>query len=328
MIYIQSATKTSDNFLKKFKNIQFFASLDRQDLTIKEPIIYKLANEEISIIYPGKESTGWNVWDFRPVLKTNNGITMKDLTFGEIWTSMDAFVKNIDSMSTQKATILLARIFYKLAFLQCHQETDKDEEFCFNGNNLNFLKKVLQKFDINKLTSDEKKLFDYDVITIDSNMNQLIISLESFIIYNDLLGCNEDSKYFYAEYLKKTEKTKNEIEKIQLELDEIEITNSNNDAVRKKLEKKIETRLRKIETIIHPDSISSLIAENIETKNIHWHNDIGRINTFLSYINILKVIHDDGTPYDLLHLAGRNRGVFQINNNDELKNFLNLSTGE
>ena len=325
MISIQSATKTSDNFLSKFKNIQFFASLDRQDLTIKEPIIYKLENEEISIVYPGKESTGWNIWDFRPVLKTNNGTTMKDLTFGEIWTSMDAFVKSIDTISTKKATVLLSRIFYKLAFLQCHKETDKDEKFCFYGDNLNISNKVLQKFSVEQLSVEEQKLFNYKVTTIDSNMNTLSISLESFIIYNDLLGCNEDSKYFYREYIQQTEKLQNKIDKKQLELSELDKSNTKKI---KSIERIIQNSLTKIKTMIHPDSISSLTAEDIETKNIHWHGHIGRINTFLSYINILKFIHDDGTPYDLLHLAGRNRGVFQIDNDDTLEKFLNISTGE
>lgn len=187
MITLQKAGVSSENnFMKRIHNIKYIAGLNRQTYNFfnQAPILnLKTVNSEtISILYPGKETIARTpkIWDFRPIITTNNTI-MKDLTFGDIWYSIANFINSFQN--SHKAAILLARVFYKVAFYMSHS----------NSNLLIFNKDLL---DI-----EEKELFNYSINTFDIQGNPLTISLDSFITYNDLLCLNEDCKYFYIKNL-------------------------------------------------------------------------------------------------------------------------------
>ena len=128
-ITIQKAGKRANKkFKKRMINIKFFASLNRSGFTHNTQApslkIYETSlNEKLYIKYPGKESdidkTSPKPWDFRPILIKNN-IQMKDLSFGEIWEFISKFVNNSSNGNKKENTILLARLFYKVAFLNLH----------------------------------------------------------------------------------------------------------------------------------------------------------------------------------------------------------------
>ena len=290
MITIQKSRKTrvsdADNVKRRVENIIFFASLDRRGLSFngitKSPVLYNINNEIISFIYPGKESDGWNKWDFRPILKINNS-QMKDLSFGEVWKMLDTFVNSFQEEEKQNVIILLSRILYKVAFLQCHDRVNNE---LYNGTeNVNIAEKHIHIFNKNLLNEDECELLSNELESTDINGNPLNISLESFIIYNDLLCCNEDSKYYYREYLDKDKLPKPD--------------------------NRVPSEILNFDIDIHPK------------RNIKWSADVGRINTFLTHINVLKTIFDDRDPYDLLYDCAIKRGVFQIKNDEDLITFLN-----
>ncbi len=193
MISLQNAIKTSGvNFKKRVKNIKFFAALDRTELEYgvneKNPEVFSIGTESVSIKYPGKETKGWNLWDFRPILKVGEK-TIKNLSFGDIWRAIDKFVNSIPDISKQEASILLARILYKVTYFNTHTETNN--EIYYADENINPLSNTLYVFDKTKLSESEQSLFSHSIEVDGEN-----ISLESFIVYNDLLCSNEDSKYF------------------------------------------------------------------------------------------------------------------------------------
>lgn len=191
MIRLQKAGITKrENFTNRINNIKFIAGLDRVNYSFANPApllnIRTINNEIISISYPGKETTASTpkIWDFRPILRVNN-IFMKDLTFGDIWHSIGNFINSFNLIDRPRVSILLSRIFYKVAFYNSH----------LNNNNLLI-------FDKNLLNPAELQLFDYPINTLDQIGGNLTVSLESFILFNDLLCLNEDCKYFYIKNLK------------------------------------------------------------------------------------------------------------------------------
>lgn len=280
MITLQKAGKTDlENFKKRALNIRFFASINREGLSYPENQrllqLYTQSNEIISIKYPGKESINSfsKPWDFRPIL-IKGTTQMKDLSFGDIWEILNKFFKEIQDVSERKkAIVLLSRIFYKIAFLQCHNQIQVNEQ-------------IFLKFNKDLLTDNEKRLLRKDIQSIDTNNNPLTISLESFVITNDLLCSNEDTKYFYRKYYDK------------------------------------EGQL--IDNDKTPDEIITCnFDDSGERRRLKWESSVGRINTFLTHINVLKSIHDEIEMFHLLALAVTLRGVFQIKNDESLMTFLN-----
>lgn len=205
-ITIQKAGKRADNnFKKRMINIKFFASLNRIGFTHKLQApslkIYETSlNEKIYIKYPGKESdidrASPKPWDFRPILIKNN-IQMKDLSFGEIWEFISKFVHNSSNGDKKENTILLARLFYKVAFLNLHTLITNSSIFSQTTLHPDNYKLYLFDNRCNNLTINEKNILSKVIETIDINGNQMNISVESFILYNELLCSNEDCKYFY-----------------------------------------------------------------------------------------------------------------------------------
>lgn len=188
MITLQKAgVREEFNFMRRVYNIKYIAGLNRLGYTFYNPApplnLKTINNETISIIYPGKETIPRTatsiakIWDFRPIITINN-TTMKDLTFGDIWWSIADFINSFQKDS-HKVAILLAKIFYKVAFYMSHTD-----------NNLWLFNKDL-------LSREERELFNYPINILDTQGNHIPISLDSFITYNDLLCLNEDCKYFY-----------------------------------------------------------------------------------------------------------------------------------
>lgn len=273
MITIQKAgKKETQNFLKRKINIKFFASLNRAGLSYQNqeatlPLYRINNNENISIRYPGKESVGTypKPWDFRPILIKNN-IQMKNLSFADIWNYINVFIKNENSLDIQKINlVLISRIFYKLAFLMCHDLQT------VNGVQL-------YKFNRLLLSTEEQILLNKTIRVYDIDNNQFDISMESFIIYNDLLCANEDCKYFYKSYYDKHGILKNALKT--------------------------------------PSDI-------INNGAINWEPTIGRINTALTHINVLKSLYDNTDMFHLLALSIQLRGIFNIRNDENLMAFLN-----
>ncbi len=278
MITLQKAGKTAtNNFSNRVTNIRFFAGLNREGLSYnqntKNPVVYSTQNESVSFIYPGKETLGWYQWDFRPILDTN-GRRMKDLSFKEIWEIFDTFVNSYQNEERQRKIVLLSRILYKTAFLQCHRRTN-ESFFDENNENINIDSRHIYLFDRESLREDEQELLSSEVITTGIDGLEMTISIESFIVYNDILCCNEDTKYFYRQYQPLDNRLPNEI-----------------------------------------------LNEPLP-RNLKWLSSTGRINTFLTHINVLKNLHDGDTPYRLLADSALKRGVFQINNDVSLIEFLN-----
>lgn len=317
----KAGKKSGDNFTKRVKNIQFIASIKRDGLKYlekeREPLIYSKNNEKIHIKYPGKETRNGNLWDMRPILYLNK-VKSKDLSFGNIWESIDKFIK--DSINPKKTSILLARILYKVAFLKCHNLKKlriKDEE----DNNIHDSIKDIYLFDKNKLDKEEQELLE-EKILCHSESGDLSISLESFIVYNDFLCTNEDCKYFYRNYYR--EETAKELK------DRKDISDNPKEIKKQKVLKDSKKK---------PDDILRFnVDKDYDTSTIEWNAETGRINTFLTHINIVYYIYKEKTMYDLLAQSGLKRGVFGIKNSEtiskedktpsELLTFLNTSIDE
>jgi len=201
----KAGVKADTNYKKRVININFFVALDRNKYThTNQAPMLKMYTaqscEEIYIIYPGKESNpnrkSPKPWDFRPILKKNN-IQMKDLSFGEIWKCLSDFINNNKKRNKNQNAILLARLFYKTAFMHLHKlDTTSNffEASCLKEENRKF---YLFNTQCLNFTKNEKEILSENITTVDEDNNPMIISIESFIVYNDLLCSNEDCKYFY-----------------------------------------------------------------------------------------------------------------------------------
>ena len=180
---------------KQLVNIDTFSNLPKDGLKFniseRRVIIYRTrANEEISVQYPGKESvreTENRPWDFRPKLYTSDGTALKDLSFPDIWD--DLYTLHSEDNETLS---FLAAIFFRMAFMvDCVKTTEK----------YNYI-------DIEKETRGEIELEMYKPNFVPAVIQELQerigemprgVSLEGYLLYNDLLVQNEDCKYFYRD---------------------------------------------------------------------------------------------------------------------------------
>lgn len=213
MVEIQKAGKMAEkNFLKRIINIKFFASLKRENLSFKTNTtklleMYRTSNEKIEIIYPGKESESSTPkpWDFRPIL-TKNNIEMKNLSFGDIWESMYQEIFDYKRLSKDEIKCLIS-IFYKMAFYNTHKLINESK--IFDESTLNILEHNFYIFEKTLLTTEEQNILSKDMIVKDKDENAMTISMESFLVYNDLLCANEDCKYFYLKNIKEKKEPSN-----------------------------------------------------------------------------------------------------------------------
>lgn len=211
-----SIAESSDSSKRRRINIEWIKDLERSDLAYKKDekaihIRRTAYGEDLFIQYPGKESMkGKRPWDFRPKLcKTDDYADkyLKDLSFRDIW---DVIIGIINDFSKKKEEIgsLLAITFYRMAFMLDHKydEISKkrkvvclgfdDEGPCSKEERLVDLKRGFFEYFPPKYILD---IFADYKIEIDG----MKISLEAFLLYNELLAWNEDCKYYYRNLHKK-----------------------------------------------------------------------------------------------------------------------------
>lgn len=188
----------NDSLDKKEFNIEQFSKLDRKGLTFQQKERRLLLHttkdkEKIFIQYPGKESISPNdekirPWDFKPKLLLVNGTYIKDLSFPDIWDDLT----NIHA-SGKTLLSILASIFFRMAVMYEYNLTEEDcyyEDIDSAGNVIN---KGTIRFKY------YKPVFSDMVLNYLSSIKPRGVSLEAYLIYNDLLVQNEDCKYYYRD---------------------------------------------------------------------------------------------------------------------------------
>jgi len=211
-----STAESSDSSKCRKINIEWIKDLEREDLAHRKDeraihIRRTAYGEDLFIQYPGKESmNGKRPWDFRPELyKGHNyvGEHLKDLSFSDIW---DVIIQIINSFEQRKEEIgsLLAITFYRMAFMLDHKHGDipekrkvlylgfKDGEYFSKGEYFEDFKRGFLEYFPPKYILD---IFGDFKIEIDG----MKISLEAFLLYNELLAWNEDCKYYYRNHHEK-----------------------------------------------------------------------------------------------------------------------------
>jgi len=233
---LKSTAESSDSSKRRKINIEWIKDLERDCLTHKENEkaihIRKTAyGEDLFIQYPGKESmNGKRPWDFRPKLcklDDNTDKYLKDLSFRDIW---DVIIGIINDPIQKKEEIgsLLAITFYRMAFMLDHKYDETSKK-----------RKVLYlRFDDEGSCSKEEHLEDFDrtffeyfppeyildnLPNLKIEIDEMKISLEAFLLYNELLAWNEDCKYYYRNHHEKDGKWLQEIGRVNNLLSHISI---------------------------------------------------------------------------------------------------------
>lgn len=199
---VQKAGKTQPWTMEKRKpNIDWIASLDRTGLESpdhqRQLFLHRTAKgEEVFIQYPGIESST-NPWDFRPKLRSASGVWWKDLTFFNIW---DALLQWLPAGGdTQGYDAELATLFYRMAFMLDHEPKVGQMSRCIDvdshGKPLGNVTPVqLPTYHAYSLP----ELGGMSALTVHGITPATPeVSLEGFLVYNDLLAWNEDCKYYH-----------------------------------------------------------------------------------------------------------------------------------
>ena len=190
----------------RLHNIRCLSELDRRGLMYgvreRRLLIYITASgERIYIQYPGKESArekNVKPWDFRPKLVKSDGSQMKDLSFKDIWD--DLFDVYAQIGHNEELFCKIAAVFCRMAYFADHVLAEGNFHF----------------YDYD-LTDDMRMLSDGEVglslyiLNPQFYLNELTavipqingVSLEGYLIYNDLLAQNEDCKYYYRDVYEK-----------------------------------------------------------------------------------------------------------------------------
>lgn len=218
-IPLQSNGTRSESYKKRKMNINWIEGLDRKSLSFgaeeRKVLMYKTSiGETLFLQYPGKESspvtrtgrprlkTAIRPWDFRPKIFLANGRPGEDLSFFQIWESI---LKNSSTLVEKKDTDtlrLLAILFYRMAYMIDHYPNDK------------LVYSYTDEVDNSKYILSEKRYqSSYNTyippriaLNACASLNWCGMSLEGFLVYNDLLAWNEDCKYYYRnEFVKKND---------------------------------------------------------------------------------------------------------------------------
>lgn len=201
---VQSAGKRSDSYEKRTHNIKWIRELPRKTLRFGKKerqilISTPLPGEKMYIQYPGKESirTGekTNLYDFRPKLfYEKDGKYHDDISFDDIWRDLETNVSSVKQVAN-----ILSTLLYRLAFMSDH---------IINSQKMVEVRHLDK--DIVKSTTKEalKNWYSYSpppevFDKISSKLPQLCnMNILSFFHYLDLLGWNEDCKYWDRKYVK------------------------------------------------------------------------------------------------------------------------------
>ncbi|MBP3686769.1 MAG: hypothetical protein J6J35_00210 [Alphaproteobacteria bacterium] len=188
---VKKASQEKRNF-----NIEQFSKLEKKGLKFqnleRKLLLHTTKNgEKVFIQYPGKETIvsspeKLRPWDFRPKLQLSNGSYIKDLSFPDIWDDLT------DIHSSDKTLLsILAGIFFRMAFMYGYTLI-KDNYHYEDINSIdNTVKTGVLSFQYYKPVFSEKVLNHLSSITPRG------VSLEAYLVYNDLLVQNEDCKYYY-----------------------------------------------------------------------------------------------------------------------------------
>lgn len=208
LLEVQSNGKTSKASERRRTNISFIERLPLKDLAFEKRemmlFLYETnAKEQICLQYPGKESKetkrrkNINPRDFRPkVIK--NGVYGRDLSFGEVWGSFFDLLKKhtIKDNDFLKAIDYLIILLYKSAYLMNFKEYKTlSLKVSIVEEGLIKEPKVVKLYAPVLLYNIEmhKEMISF----IQNKIGNLCgMSVEAFILYNDILGWNEDYKYY------------------------------------------------------------------------------------------------------------------------------------
>lgn len=200
MEYDKDVKKNSQE--KREFNIEQFSQLEKKGLEFqnveRKLLIHTTKNgEKIFIQYPGKETISSNPekirpWDFRPKLQLSSGSYIKDLSFPDIWDDLT----DIHSSDTTLLSIL-AGIFFRMAVMYDYTLTNGN----YHYEDINAIGKTIKTGIIP--FQYYKPVFSEKVLNHLSSITPRGVSLEAYLIYNDLLVQNEDCKYFYRDTIVK-----------------------------------------------------------------------------------------------------------------------------
>ena len=178
---------------KQLINIKAFSELPKDGLEFgiseRRVVVYRTAvGEEISVQYPGKESIrarGNRPWDFRPKLHTPDGTALKDLSFPDIWDDLS----NLHTADKETLSFLAA-VFFRMAFMVNYTQSDEEYDYInLEGGSKGNLRLNMYK---PNLSPDVLRELQERIGVMPRN-----VSLEGYLLYNDLLVQNEDCKYYY-----------------------------------------------------------------------------------------------------------------------------------
>lgn len=194
MEYDKDVKKDSQE--KRVFNIEQFSNLEKkglkfQNLERKLLLHTTKKGEKVFIQYPGKETIASSPektrpWDFRPKLQLPNGTYIKDLSFPDIWDDLT------DIHSSDKSILsILAGIFFRMAVMYDYTLTNDNYTYQDINSTGDTVKTGVIPFQYYKPVFSEK------VLNYLSSITPRGVSLEAYLIYNDLLVQNEDCKYYY-----------------------------------------------------------------------------------------------------------------------------------
>ncbi len=186
---------------KRKYNIQAFSELKRDGLKFRKAerklYLYDTKNnEKIWIQYPGKETLNGKPWDFRPKMSIKNGKdNFPDLAFLDIWDDLAEL-----QTGNPEVLFVLAAILFRMAYMEGYK---KETRVCqFEDVNIE-TKEIINMGDV-EFSFYVPEFDEKIVIELQNEIGYLRgVSLEAYLLYNDLLAQNEDCKYYYRDTYEK-----------------------------------------------------------------------------------------------------------------------------
>ncbi len=269
-------------FTKRFQNIKWVADLSREGLSFNEKtrkiLIHTTSQDErLYIAFPGKESVRTREpmpWDFSPVYDHDTR-DLGSLTFGDIWEILYHNLIEQDHFSEGEKKHL-AFLFYKNAFLYDHIEK---KETVFSSEDYIYSTQTRLS---NEDFDTRENLYHFQAHEEDINLlskclfipnSTVKISVEGFLVYNDLLCWNEDCKYYYKKIIKY---------------------------------RNVETPDMKV------NEPGFFFLDESRLTSSQWIVKTGRVNTWLTHLNMINWALGGITFSSLLDSMSRGRGVAPI----------------
>jgi hypothetical protein len=208
---LSSSGKTSDTYEKRYTNINFIKSLNRDNLGYSETerrlLIHETKDNELLYIqYPGKESVNSNSdinrpWDFRPIILLSDGKRLEnDLSFKNIWDIIYTKSIELEDKTREAILLVLAIMFYRMAYMVDNRPTTffdtQYNDLIINNGVVEIISEALPlKIPLLYKYEPQKKIIDFLYSKCPGSWGGL--SIEGFLYYNELLIWNEDCKYYY-----------------------------------------------------------------------------------------------------------------------------------